>query len=201
MKEGRAARCIDIEAISPRLWAELEGKLEPLGVKEEYDYLKSIAQAKSMCIGIKRGLLGDLTGEYIWFLAPVFNNDRTQPGNAIALEATTAEGSGKATYFFKICERNQYLNFKNMAEIQIEVDKALRRMNRNLVTINFRREPIYLTEDQLNSPTYVGYRRSIARIPALQELRRQFIGRVIHHSPEQWKADIMQLLVSNMNSG
>ena len=145
MKDGRAARCIDIEAISPRLWVDLEDKLDALGIKEEYVYLKSLAQTKSMCIGIKRGLMGDLTGEYIWFLAPIFNSDHTLPGNTIAMEATTGEGSGKATYFFKICERDRYLSFRNMAEIQMEADKALKRMNRNLVTINFRREPIYLT--------------------------------------------------------
>lgn len=201
MKEGRAARRMDIEAISPGLWVELENKLEGFGIKEEYEYLKSIAQAERMCIGIKRGLMGDLTGEYLWFLAPIFNSDPAQPGNAIAMEATAPEGSGRATYIFKIAERDQYLNLKNLEELRAEADKALKRINRHLITVNFRREPIYLTDEQLNSTSYAGYLRTIAKIPSLRELRRLFIGRVMHHSPEQWKVAIMQLLESNASAG
>lgn len=201
MKEGRAARRVDIEAISPGIWSELEKRLEVFGIKEEYEYLKSIAKAERMCIGIKRGLMGDLTGEYIWFLAPIFNSDPAQPGNAIAMEATTGDGSGKATYFFKITDRNRYLNFRNLEELQAEADKALKRINRHLITVNFRREPIYLTDEQLNSTAYVSYQRAIAKVPSLRELRRLFIGRVMHHSPEQWKGAVTQLLESNASTG
>jgi len=66
MKDGRAARRFDIEAISPGIWTELEKKLDSFGIKEQYEYLQSIGQAERTCIGIKRGLMGDLTGEYLW---------------------------------------------------------------------------------------------------------------------------------------
>jgi hypothetical protein len=201
MKDGRAARRIDIEAISSGIWEELEKKLGAFGVKEEYEYLKSIAQADRMCIGIKRSLMGELTGEYIWFLAPIFNSDPTRPGNAIAMEATAGDGSGKATYFFKITDSNKYRNLKNPEELQVEVDKALKMINRLLITVNFRREPIYLTDEQLNSTTYAGYLRTISKVPSLRELRRLFIGRVMHHSLEQWKESVMQLLESNVSIG
>lgn len=201
MKEGRAARRFDIEAISPGIWEELEKKLDAFGIKGEYEYLKSIAQAERMCIGIKRGLMGDLTGEYIWFLAPIFNSDPAQPGNAIAMEATAGDGGGKATYFFKITDSDRYLSFKNLEELQTEVDKALKNINRHLIAVNFRREPIYLSDEQLNSTTYVGYLRTISRVSSLRELRRLFIGRVMHYSPEQWQATVMQLLKSNVSIG
>ena len=201
MKDGRAARHMDIDVISPGIWTELEKKLDTFGVKEEYEYLTSLGQPERICIGMKRGLIGDLTGEYIWFLVPIFNVDNTQPGNAIAMEATAVEGSGKATYFFKITDSGIYKNLKNQEELQVVVDKSLKQINRDLITVNFRREPIYLTDEQLNSTTYVAYRRAVSKVPALQELRRLFIGRVIHNSPEQWKEAVTKLLKSNLNAG
>jgi hypothetical protein len=201
MKEGRAARRMDIEAVSQGSWSELEKKLEEFGIKEEYEYLKSISQAERMCIGVKKGLMGDLTSGYIWFLAPIFSDQPSQPGNAIAMEATSADGSGRATYFFKIVEPEQYAKYNNSEELKAEVDKALKRISRHLLSVNFRREPIYLTDQQLSSPDYISYQRAVAKIPSLQELRRLFIGRVIHHSPEQWRAAVAQLLESNMKTG
>jgi hypothetical protein len=196
MKEGRAARRLDIDAVSPGIWGDLEKKLDAFGVKEEYDYLKSMGQAERMCIGIKRGLMGDLTGEYIWFLAPIFSTDPAQPGNAIAMEATSSETSGRATYFFRLTDQNSYMNLKNLESLQQEADKALKRINRHLIAVNFRREPIYLKEEQLNSQEYAGYQRALAKIPSLRELRRLFMGRVVHHSPEQWKKDVSKLLTT-----
>ena len=200
MKDGRAASHINIDTISPGIWTELEKKLDTFGVKEEYEYLASLGQPERICIGMKRGLMGDLTGEYIWFLVPIFSVDTTQPGNAIAMEATAVEENGKATYFFKITDPGIYKNLKNQEELQAVVDKSLKQINRDLIMVNFRREPIYLTDEQLDSTTYVAYRRAVSKVPALQELRRLFIGRVIHNSPEQWKEAVIQLLKSNVNT-
>jgi hypothetical protein len=200
MKDGRAARRIDIEAISPGIWTELEKKLDSFGIKEQYEYLQSIGQAERTCIGIKRGLMGDLTGEYLWFLVPIFSRDSAKPGNAIAMEATTNDGSGRATYFFKITDLNTYLNFKSLEELQTKVDETLKMITRDLINVNFRREPIYLTNEQLKSTTYVGYLRTIAKVASLRELRRLFIGRVMHYTPEQWKGDVMQLLKPNLST-
>jgi hypothetical protein len=200
MKDGRAASHMNVDTISPGIWTELEKKLDTFGVKEEYDYLASLGQPERICIGMKRGLMGDLTGEYIWFLVPIFSVDNIQPGNAIAMEATAVDGSGKATYFFKITDPSVYKNVKNQGELQAVVDKSLKQLNRDLTTVNFRREPIYLTDEQLNSTTYVAYRRAVSKVHALQELRRLFIGRVIHNSLEQWKEAVTQLLKSNVNA-
>jgi hypothetical protein len=200
MKDGRAARRFDIEAISPGIWTELENKIDSFGIKEQYEYLKSIGQAERTCIGIKRGLMGDLTSEYLWFLVPIFSRDSAKPGNAIAMEATTSDGSGRATYFFRITDLNTYLNFKSLEELQAAVDETLKMITHDLINVNFRREPIYLTNEQLNSTAYVGYLRTIARVASLRELRSLFIGRVMHYTPEQWSGDVMQLLKSNLRT-
>ncbi|MDI6848588.1 MAG: hypothetical protein QME69_02210 [Candidatus Saccharicenans sp.] len=199
MKEGKAAKRSDIESISPELWEELEKKLEIAGIKEEYDFLKSLAQKEKMCIGLKRGLLGDLTGEYIWFLIPIYSTNPEEPGNAVAMEATSEEGAGRATYFFRIASRLDYPNFKNLEDLHKAVDIILRKINRCMLAINFRREPIYLPDEKFNEPQYQKYRFTIAKIPALQILRHLFIGRVFHRSKEQWQEDTMELIKFNIS--
>jgi len=198
MKEGKAARRGDIESVSPELWVELEKKLETAGVKEEYNFLKSLAQKEKMCIGLKRGLLGDLTGEYIWFLIPIYSTNQKEPGNAVAMESISGEGGGKATYFFRIVGRKDYPNFKNKEEIDREIDSFIKKINRCMLAINFRREPIYLPDEKLEEPRYQRYRFAIQKIPELQTLRQLFIGRVSHSSPEQWKQDVIDLLKFNV---
>jgi hypothetical protein len=69
-----------------------------------------------------------------------------------------------------------------------------------MIDINFRREPIFLSDDELDSPKYAQYRFAVAKIPSLRTLRNLFIGRVIHSSFDQWKNDITNLLEFNINS-
>jgi hypothetical protein len=200
MKEGKAARKADIESISPELWAGLEKKLEATGTKEEYDFLVSMAQKDKLCIGIKRGLMGGLTGDYIWFLIPIYSTNHQEPGNAVAMEAISEEGGGKATYFFRLVGRNVYQNLNSIDELHRAADDFITKINRCMLTINFRREPIYLSDDKLAEPGYQKYRFAIQKIPSLQTLRALYIGRVIHSSLEQWKQDVMDLLRYNISA-
>ncbi len=190
MKEGRAARRLDIEAVSTGLWARLEKKLEAIGLADEYAFLKSLADEKRMCIGVKRGLMGDLTGEYVWFLAPLYSTNPKQPGNAIAMEAAAS----KATYIFRVAAPADYAALKTPGELEAAVDRAIVRINRCLQAINFRREPIYLSDEQMWEPRYARYQFAVQKIPELRELRGLFMGRVVHSSPEQWRQDIRALL-------
>ncbi len=200
MKEGRAAKRSDIQSVSPELWTELEKKLEGLGIKNEYDFLKSFSQQEKICIGLKRGLLGDLTREYIWFLIPIYSVNPAVPGNAVAIEATSEEGEGRATYFFRIVSRKDYPNFRDIGDLHRWVDTFIRMMNRSMISINFRREPIYLPDSRLRESQYEKYRFAILKLPALQTLRSLFIGRVIHSSPEQWRQDVLDLLKFNVST-
>jgi hypothetical protein len=200
MKEGKAARRSDIEAISPALWAGLEKKVASTEIKEEYNFLVGMAQKEKLCIGVKRGLMGGLTSDYIWFLIPIYSLNPEAPGNAVAMEAIAQEGSGKATYFFRLAGRNAYRSFKNIDELHRIADDFIVKMNRCMLTINFRREPIYLSDERLQEPRYQHYRSAIQKIPSLQTLRSLFIGRVIHASDEQWQHDATNLLRFNVST-
>ncbi|MGM0510204.1 MAG: hypothetical protein ACQESD_03655 [Thermoplasmatota archaeon] len=200
MKEGKVAKKSDLETISPDIWKSLEKKVMATEVKEEYEFLRSLAQKQKMCIGLKRGLMGDLTGEYIWFLIPVYSTDPKEPGNAVAMESISSEGGGKATYFFRIVSRSEYPDYENIDELNEEVDDFIQKINQCMLAINFRREPIYLPDEKLDEPRYQKYRFAIAKIPELEVLRRLFIGRIIHHSDEQWKEDVLDLLKFNIST-
>ena len=200
MKEGKAAKRADIEVINPILWQELEKKVASSGLNDSYAFLRELSRQEKMAIGFKRGLMGDLTGEYIWFLVPIYGAVEKGYGNAVAVEATEAtreESTGKATYFFRLVSRIDFPTFKIPDQLDGEVDKLITTINRCMLDINFRREPIYLSDESLNEPDYVKYRIALQKIPSLQFLRNLYIGRVIHASLEQWKNDVMALLKFN----
>ncbi|HTY75872.1 MAG TPA: hypothetical protein VMD05_09950, partial [Candidatus Nanoarchaeia archaeon] len=231
MKDGRAAKRKDIDAQSPDFWKRLTKKIDEANLTPEYEFLNSLAAKDQVCVGIKRGLMGNLTGTYIWMLFPLLNPDTNKPSNTIALEAfNTQEKPEKteeqapentpieaedesdqnqdeqqklattgATYFFRAMGRKDYGQTKD-EDLTAKLDSFITNINRSMIEINFRREPIYLTENQLESTDYTQYRFAISKIPTLKLLRDQFVGRVIHSSTAQWKADVTSLLAFNAKS-
>jgi len=177
LRDGRAVSKDEIDKISPQIWQNLEKKLTALNIKESYDFLRSLSKTEQVFIGVKRDLMGELTGEYIWFLVPVSSK---KGGNFLAMEAaSTIEGGGKATYFFKIPE-GEYAG------------DLVKKINHCMLAINFRREPIYLSDEDLEKPDYSKYKIAIAGIPELKILRQLFVGRVVHQ--ENWKENVNNLI-------
>ena len=196
MKEGRAARRRDIEAVGPGLWHELEQQILNSDASEEYAYLKSIGNEQDLSIGVKRGLK-EGEADYLWFMVPVYSTGHHKPGNAVIMEAISGEGESRATYAFRLVGRKTYPSLKTEEALQLEAARFLRDINRALIAINFRREPIYLTREMLRRPQYARYMHSIAALPELRALRWLYIGRVLHITPEQWQSDLADLLAFN----
>ena len=205
LKDGKAARRSDLETASPGLWTKLEQRIEKTDLKEEYAFLKSIARQEKICIGMKRELVGTLgggEGHYIWCLIPVYGLGGKTGGNAIAMESisTTAEGKGKATYFFKILPRQDFDGSMTEEAMDEQTDSALTAINRCMRAINFRRQPIFLSDAKLEEPEYEKYKFAVRKIPGLRFLRGSFIGRVLHVDDTQWKDDVRALLKFNTSS-
>jgi hypothetical protein len=114
------------------------------------------ARGGEMMAGFKLLRDSEEDEEFFWFF---FRLRRS-----LAWEATT--GSGRATYFFKPGD---------IAEL-----------TRGLALINFRRQPIYMSDDALPYKYVVGARR----LPELRALRGAFLGRAIHSSVEEWTAQV-----------
>jgi hypothetical protein len=213
MKEGKAAASAKIKSISPTLWQDIEKKLEQTQIWNEYQHLGSIARQDRIAVGIKRGLMGDLTGNYLWLMLPVYRNESGY-GNAIAMESVRlpssehkdqgsdqdlAAAGGNATYFFRIAEAKDYSHLAgDPVRLDMETDRIVHELGQLMLDINFRREPIFLSDQKLKTdPQYAKYRYAAQKIPSLRKLRRLFIGRVIHSSFEQWKSDVASLLEFN----
>lgn len=200
MRDGRAAARRDLDAIDPLIWPRLESGLEAVGISEEYRFLRSMMGAGDVFIGFKRGLASESGGDYIWFLVPLIGTGPDAPGNAMAMEAGDSEGGSRATYFFRITGRDDYRLVHGTGAKEELAARSAETLNRCLLAVNFRREPIYLPDERLVEPQYARYWHSVRTLPELKQLRKLFIGRVIHSSPEQWKADVLDLLEFNVKA-
>ncbi len=198
MKDGRAVEKAQVDKIAPEFWSHLEATARTMGLTESYDFLRDLSQRDRISLGVKRSLVKQDEGNYIWFLIPIYGEDPHTPGNAVALEATTGEDEGRATYFFRILGRAEYSIRKDLSTLHGDYDEFLATVNRCMIDINFRREPIYFTADQLDDPKYAHYRYAVQEMPSLKRLRAQFIGRVMHYNPDQWKSDVTALLKYNV---
>jgi len=233
MKDGRAAKRKEIELQSQDFWRRLAKRIDEAGLTKEYEFLNSLAARDQVCVGIKRGLMGDLTGTYVWMMFPLLNPGTNRLSNTIAIEAFNTQDNTEdnkkqqsisentdsekeeetnqnigeeqkpattgATYFFRTMGRKEYPQTKD-EDLFVELENFIKNINRAMIDVNFRREPIFLSEEQLGSSKYVQYRFAIARMPSLRMLRSLFIGRVIHSSPEQWKSNVVSLLAFNTKS-
>ena len=198
MKDGRAAEKIEVDKLSQQFWNFLEAKARTMGLDDSYEFLRDLSQRDMISLGVKRGLSDREEDDYIWFLIPIYSDDPHAPGNAVALEATTGVDEGRATYFFRMLGRIEYSTGKTLPELHSDYSEFLATINRCMIEINFRREPIYLTDDQMIDPKYTPYRFAAQEIPSLKRLRTLFIGRVTHYNLDQWKGDVADLLRFNV---
>ena len=129
-----------------------------------------------------------------WFFFPLASQPGTTlPANLVAWEATTK--SGRATYFFRLLASESAAKLGDSARGASLIEDAIQQLNRAIVLLNFRRQPIYLPDDALQlQPRYHRYAVACRRIPELQRLRASFVGRAIHTSPAEWQKQFAAFL-------
>jgi hypothetical protein len=122
-----------------------------------------------------------------WFFLPLAVKPGAKvPGNLVAWEATSR--SGRATYFFRLVPPEQGAELQDAAKSAALVEAAIRQLNRAIVVLNFRREPIYLPDDSLQiQPRFRRYAIACRKLPELVRLRSSFLGRALHTSPAAWQ--------------
>ncbi len=121
---------------------------------------------------------GDGLEVLYWFFFPL---SAGQGGAShVAWEATSREG--RATYLFRLQPGEP-------------AEEATAAINRGLVALNFRREPVYLEARTLESDLrYRHYAIAQRRVPDMRRVRRAFAGRAIHRSPASWARQIDAML-------
>ncbi|MGH2724302.1 MAG: hypothetical protein ACRDI0_08555 [Actinomycetota bacterium] len=168
MRDGRAAQERVIAEIDPSAWPRLEeaaARTEDL--RASYQRLKAMAPPGWTAFGVK-AVRSEGSGDEaadLWYFCPLSREGR--PANAVAQEVASA--SGHATYLFRLMEPARFAALDGRA-LAKEVVRGIARLNRALLLLNFRREPIYLPEEQIASGPHARYRvgPAEARLPALR---------------------------------
>lgn len=162
---------------SPELAQAMIGELGQAGLAESWSACAETGAPELARIGQKEALKAS-DGLYRWFFIPIIRGDTA----AVVMEASSEGSTGRATYVFRVPGG------------PAAAEEAMDRLNYGLVMVNFRREPIYMTDEQMRKPQYAHYLRALERVPALAELRKNCLGRVAHTSPEAWRKGLEELL-------
>jgi hypothetical protein len=129
-----------------------------------------------------------------WFLFPLkTGQDVNLPVSVVAWESTSR--SGRATYFFRLLPPSLSGYSRDEGNASALIQAAVERISRGLVLLNFRREPIYLPDNSLETqPRYRRYAIACRKVPVLRQLRASFLGRALHTSPEAWLKQVEAIL-------
>jgi hypothetical protein len=129
-----------------------------------------------------------------WFLFPLATKaGGAELANVVAWEASSR--SGRATYFFRLVDPARASELSDPGKAGPMVDSAVRRLNLVLAMLNFRRRPIYLSDDELAmDPRFHRYAIAARRLPEVREVRASFLGRALHSSLEAWQNQVAAIL-------
>ena len=170
--DGLVQPVSDIRAISEYFADAIGITLADSEIANEYGFLREVSD--NLAIGIKRGLMGELTGECILVIAPVSKR------NVLIMESLG--DSSAATYVFRL--------FQNETMDEMHWRRFLLEFNESMLSVNFRREPVYLSDEALHEARYETYANALRRVPALARLRSLYLGRAVHSGFESWKNKI-----------
>jgi hypothetical protein len=214
LREGRAASVANLDAIHPKFSAALMSNAVDQNLKPYFDELMKRTAAGQLYAGFKLIRAepddaqastqadqerdedttdapdADIAGPdtLYWFFFPIAQKDGSV-ANLVAWEASSA--SGRATYFFRLVDPAKSSQLRD-ASVR---DAAVARLNRVLAMLNFRRRPIYVSDDELQmDPRFHRYAIAARRMPQVREVRANFIGRAIHSSVEAWQAQVETIL-------
>ncbi len=170
MPEGVAVQFGRLREQSPSFLNALESKINESRIVEEYKVFKELCDPMKISVGMKSHLAGEAAENILWLICP-----GARPGVA-AVELAISEEASAATFLYQGFE--QWEDF-------------CRRLNQAMEAINFKREVIRLTEEELHKREYDDYVMAVKRNVSLQFIRRHFGGRVIHSSPEKWRQELL----------
>lgn len=116
-----------------------------------------------------------------WFFFPIAGHGQTA-ASRIAWEAVSS--GGRATYVFDA-----------RGEAGVTLADSVAELNRGLVALNFRREPVYLPSERLAMDVrYRHYAIALRKVPVLTRVRDRFRGRAIHTTLRSWQTKVDALV-------
>jgi len=212
MRDGRAVQRRRLDEVDPSVWPRLEEAAAGSEARREaYDRLAARTVPGWAAFGVKavrpeedeeadlpedeEAATADREGERsegeperpadLWYFCPLALDAR--PANALAQEVVST--SGRATYVFRLMDPERFgsLDADALAE---EVARCIARLNRALLLLNFRRDPIRLPEERLARGPDARYRVALRHLDYLRWARASFLGRAVHGP--KWAAQLAE---------
>lgn len=124
-----------------------------------------------------------------WYFVPLAD-DGGAPINAVAQEVTSEQGH--ATYVFRLLEPERWDEASKAGgdALADAVAGGIARLNRALLTLNFRREPILATDDEIATGRFARYRVAVRHLDHLRWARRSYLGRATH--TDSWEQQVRE---------
>ncbi len=182
LKEGLLVAAEEIERTAPGAFALIEKRIRSSKTDAaEYGFLKGLSAPGRTAFGVKKGLMGSLSGDHFIF---VFGVEKPAPAAVVEyflLEPAGEKTDKAATYVYRLPEGAGWPDFLDL-------------FNRAMTAVNFRRMPVLLSDEALLAPENAAYAAAPARVPALRELRALYAGRAVHSEGGGWEADVKAIL-------
>lgn len=204
LKEGKIISVSEINSICPDFLEKMEKRIcSNEDDKKEYEYLKSLCRSSKISMGIKKGLMGSLSGDYFMFIFLLNAGTKAKSIPVIGVESFSTEPKRvsegettdkRATYFYRIPAQELFKDAQKQESADIDYARFLSFFNTAMTAVNFRRFPILLTDARLNDPGYSAYSIAVSRVPELKTLRELYLGRVIHTDFKSWSSDILKII-------
>jgi hypothetical protein len=217
MPQGAATPIDKLAQIAPSFMKALENKIAATRANESYTVFKELCDPTQIWIGFRKNetikYTNDLPNTTIRGIIEDTHNNLTggnKPFETLNGLTNNTLGNEKTPTITP----DPYLIWlivpspdKQFATIEFaEADSAsfvyrtdgdfavfARHINHALEAINFKREVIRLSDEELKLPENVDYYMAAKRTAALQFVRSNFVGRVIHSNVENWKRKLAEL--------
>lgn len=180
LRQGKAVRRDEVATAVPGIWPALEkllftpesGEADPAR-QAAFAHLCSLAKPENIFVGLRESYAeGEAPGEPVyWFVIAYPKYGR------MAVEVTNE--SGNATYVYRL---------------DGPVDRCVKELSRAMVGLNFRRDVISASEEQLAGESMARYRVALRKLPYVRRMRDLFVGKAAHSTDETWRRRMGQLL-------
>ena len=196
---GSAAPVAVLAGTAPSFVTALENKLSATRAAESYAVFKDLSGAAGIWLGIRKNenLPSDPNE------TPDDPPPSPDPDGAEETGAPDAAETGTDEYLLWLIASSP--DGARAAVEFAEPDSATfiyntggdfarfaKQLSRALEAINFKREVIRLSDEELRKLEYSDYYMAAKRTPALQTIRSSFVTRIIHSTPESWKKRLIE---------
>ena len=199
---GAAATFSQMSGIAPSFTSALEKKIAATRASESYEFFKEVSDPVNIYIGFRKneavqeggaeGIAAELPAMMPEGLTAITDGEAQSPDGTDAevqeqdpyliwLIAPSPDGQYAAVEFAEA--NTATFVYKTGGDFNSFAAK----LNKALEAIDFKREVIRLTDEELRKPENSDYYMAAKRTAALKFIRSNFAGRVIHSSHDSWK--------------